>query len=105
MANADHYAVIVGVSLYPTLGEPPDASADLKGPENDADAVCAWLKSAGGVPDANIKLVKSSAFMPFNPAAAGKPTTVEIDECFLWLDQLAQANKVNKKGLKVGRRL
>jgi hypothetical protein len=105
MTNADHYAVVVGVSRYPTLGELPDTPADLKGPENDADAVCAWLKSAGGLPDSNVKLVKSSIFAPFNPATAGKPTTVEIEECFLWLEQLARTNQANKKGLKVGRRL
>jgi hypothetical protein len=105
MPNPDHYAVVIGISLYPTLGEPPGTAADLKGPENDADAVYRWLKTAGGVPDSNIKVVRSSAFTPFNPATAGKPTTTEIDECFQWLDQLAQANKASRKGLKVGRRL
>src|SRR3978361_1306446 len=77
MVNADHYAIVVGVSHYPALGEPPDKSADLKGPENDVDAICAWLKSAGGVPEANIKVVKSSTYLPFDPPAAGKPPTRE----------------------------
>jgi hypothetical protein len=98
------YAVVLGLSRYPTLGEPPDSAADLNGPDNDADAVYAWLKSVG-IPDENIKLRKSSQFTPFNPPDAGKPTRDEINECFVWLDQIAQNNKGAGKGLKVGRRL
>jgi hypothetical protein len=105
MAHADHYGVVVGISHYPSLGDPPDTTAHLKGPENDADAVCAWLKSAAGVPDANIKVVKSSTFMPPDPTGAAKPTITEIDQCLLWLDELARKNKDSRKGLRVGRRL
>ena len=46
----DHYAVVIGISSYPKLGDPPPA--DLRGPGVDADSVVTWLtgpfRSAGG---------------------------------------------------------
>lgn len=57
--NPDHYAVLVGLSRYPQLGEPPPS--DLRGPGNDVDAVHEWLvdPAGGGLPPGNVKLVKS----------------------------------------------
>lgn len=40
--NAEDYAILVGIARYPELGEAGTA-LDLKGSENDLDAVVAWL--------------------------------------------------------------
>ena len=48
--HPDHYAIVIGLSAYPRLGDPP--GANLLGPENDAAAVLAWLTDphGGGLP-------------------------------------------------------
>lgn len=51
MSNSEHYAVVIGISDYPLSGLPP-----LKGPVNDADDFCAWLRDpeGGDLPEKNI---------------------------------------------------
>ena len=62
MPNADHHAIVVGLTHYPVLGESADLPAHLKGPENDADSVAAWLRSSSGgdLPPENVEVIKSS---------------------------------------------
>jgi hypothetical protein len=92
--NTDHYAIVIGLSQYSELGPPP---AELHGPENDADAVYAWLTdpNGGGLPAQNVKLIKSSDFRPPN----AKPVPNDFDDSFLWISRAAQNN-----GLRVGKR-
>ncbi|HEX8623031.1 MAG TPA: hypothetical protein VF718_13775 [Allosphingosinicella sp.] len=41
-----HFALVVGLTKYPQLGDPPPSH--LEGPENDAEAVYEWLVANGG---------------------------------------------------------
>ena len=100
--NTDHFAIVIGLSRYPRLADPPP---DLHGPENDADAVCAWLTdpSGGALPETNIKVVRSGAF---GAPPTGAPTRDDLEEAFLWLDGLAKRNQEEDgKGRVVGHRL
>jgi hypothetical protein len=91
MPNVDHHAIVVGVTHYPSLGGPGEEPPHLKGPENDADDVLAWLtsKSGGDVPRANITLIKSSDFAQAAPNI-DKPTRDQIDEAFAKLYDLSR---------------
>ena len=42
--SADDHAILVGISHYPELGD-GGTSANLAGPENDVEAIAAWLES------------------------------------------------------------
>ena len=88
--NSDDFAVVVGLSKYYELGEPPP---HLKGPENDADLVHAWLvdSKGGGLPVANVSCVKSSEFVypDPDPGAVTQPDRGRIERLFLKLDQIA----------------
>ncbi len=101
MSDTDH-AIVVGVWLYPGL-------ADLSGPENDAVAFADWLRrpGPGDVPPAQVQLILSSDFapLPFPGVDDAKPTRDRIETAFDRLDALAQMNKSQGKGLRVGRRL
>jgi uncharacterized caspase-like protein len=98
----DHYAIVIGLSSYPQLGDPPPAN--LNGPEIDADAVAAWLTdpAAGGLPRQNVMLIRSrDCRSPPDP----EPTRDRIEDAFMWLDKIALANDAAQKGRKVGTRL
>lgn len=98
--NQDHYALVIGLSKYTSLGSPPPA--DLSGPENDAAAVTRWLTDPGGgaLPAANVKTLVSSQFAP------NQPGRDELeDAAFMWIETLAQANRAAGNGRRVGRRL
>jgi Caspase domain len=100
--NIDHFAIVIGLSSYPNLGDPPPDN--LQGPENDADAVVAWLTDAkgGGLPSGNIWMIRSRDLRS-PPNAA--PTRDQLEAAFLWLDKLAADNQGAGKGRKVGTRL
>src|SRR5438552_825981 len=99
----DHYAVVIGLSRYPNLGDPPPA--DLEGPENDADAVAKWLTDPGpgGLPPANVKILKSRGYNA--PPDAAPTRDIIARDAFLWLDQLAKNNQQQGKRRTVGTRL
>lgn len=94
--NLDHYAVVVGLTSYPGL------NADLKGPENDARAIAAWLRhpNKGGLPNENVKLILSSDYVV--PGTLDVPTRGQIENAFRELSRIA---KDNPNGLFVGTRL
>ena len=100
--NVDHYAILIGLKTYSRLGDPP--GANLLGPENDANAVYAWLTAPdeGGLPKENVKLLRSSDF-PAPPD--GRPTGEMLNEAFRWLDGLARAREKRNERRSVGRRL
>jgi Caspase domain len=100
--NTDHFAIVIGLASYPNLGDPPPAN--LQSPENDADAVVAWLLDAkgGALPESNIWKIRSRD-QDSPPKAL--PTRDKLEEAFLWLDKVAAANQSAGKGRKVGTRL
>ena len=89
------WAIVVGVRRYPGI-------SDLDGSENDAKDFRDWLVSpAGGdVPAANVTLILSSNF-----PGPTDPTTAEVEKAFEALDDLAEKNKEEGNGRRVGRRL
>lgn len=99
--HSDHYAIVIGLSCYPKLGDPP---ANLKGPENDAQAMKEWLiaDTGGRLPPENVKMICSKNFSA-PPEAA--PTRDDIEEGFMWLDDIAGKNQQQGKGRTVGARL
>jgi hypothetical protein len=80
MSRSDHYAIVIGLSAYPKLGDPP--GANLKGPENDADAVYEWLTNPeeGGLPAENVKRVCSR---DYQASPNGAPGPDALNEVFL----------------------
>jgi hypothetical protein len=81
------YAVVVGIAHYPGLTA-DGATADLDGPDNDAESVHEWLTSpAGGrIPPANIKLIKSSDFSPPDPLDP-QPAVGKVEQALKWIEQ------------------
>jgi hypothetical protein len=100
--NLDHYAIVIGLSQYLALGEPPPAN--LRGPENDAKAIHAWLidPAGGALPEKNV-LCKVSSDWNAPPKAA--PRRDDLAELFLWLEDLAEKNDAAGLGLRVGERI
>lgn len=96
--GASDWAVVVGLSRYPGLG-------DLDGPENDARAFHAWLTQRAGVPAEHVKLIVSSDFQPADRPLDAMPTSERIERAFDELCEVAQRNDERMEGLKVGRRL
>lgn len=105
MAKNDRdYAVVVGIKTYPAF----DKDGPLEGPENDARAVYDWLISAtgGNLPKEQVALIVSSDYAP--PAAGpndARPMINDVHRAFEDLQDKAEQNAKNKKGLQVGRRL
>jgi hypothetical protein len=106
MAQND-YAIVVGINSYPGLGGPPPSPADLNGPENDADAIAAWLAlpQGGNVPPQNIKVIRSRDFPVTQDYFKAQPKTEAIEDEFGRLEMLAEKNSQAGLGKKVGRRL
>lgn len=98
--NEDHYAVVIGLSRYPKLGEPPPS--DLKGPVNDASRVREWLidPDGGGLPEGNVETVITPEPFP----EAGAPERDEIQRKFRDLADRAEAKRL-RVGALLGRRL
>src|SRR5262249_11016842 len=84
-------------------------SADLAGPENDVEAIAAWLKSdaGGAIPEENIHVIKTSTYPPppATTAASAHPRPDGLERELTALDGIAQKNRPAGKGLRVGRRL
>jgi hypothetical protein len=102
-SNPDHYAVLVGVSQYPQLGDPPPS--DLAGPGNDVDSVYEWLvdPSGGGLDPANVRRIKSPN--PPDPAnRRGEPGRDSIQAAFEDLVDLAETKRTSL-GARLGGRL
>lgn len=98
--NRDHFAIVVGLSGYPRLGDPPPSN--LAGPGNDADAVYEWLvaEDGGGLPKENIKLIKT----PKKMTKAGAPDRDTIQAAFADLETRAEEGRTGL-GALLGERL
>jgi Caspase domain len=72
--NPDHYAIVIGIDLYPQLRA-------LKAAEKDATQFALWLTSeeGGGLPAKNVKIIRSLPTNSNNPYMA-RPLQAEIDE-------------------------
>lgn len=72
--NPDHYAIVIGIDLYPQL-------RPLKAAEEDATKFALWLTQdeGGGLPSRNVKIIKSMSTNANNPYMA-RPVQAEIDE-------------------------
>jgi len=96
----DDWAVVVGVRLYPDLG-------DLDGPENDARSFYAWLTdpAGGDVPKEQTALILSSDFAPAPVPNRAEPTTLRVQQAFEDLQDVADQSQQAGNGRRVGRRL
>ncbi len=92
----DDYALVVGISRYPSLG-------DLDGPEWDARRFATWLAdpNGGNVPSDQIDLILSSNYAAGESTADAKPVHDDIVACIDRYVELGQANADHN----VGRRL
>jgi uncharacterized caspase-like protein len=87
MAVNDHdWAVVISVSDYEGATAKPPWITKLKGPDNDAAAIAAWLTApeGGGLPVDHVLQVPS----PFPASATGVPKQLEIVEAFNKLAEL-----------------
>jgi hypothetical protein len=82
MGKEDH-AVVVGITRYPSFEE-------LRGPENDANAVYEWLvdKKGGDVPKKHVAKIVSSKF----GKKAAEPTADQVYTAFNKLVALGESN-------------
>ena len=103
-ADTDH-AIVVGIQKYPHLD-------GLNSPENDARSFHEWVtapadQGGGGIDpqSGRARLILSSNFREPFPLGMEPPTISEIEEELIRLDGLAEANSLEGKGLRVGRRL
>jgi hypothetical protein len=92
---ADDFAVLVGVSSYPALG-------DLEGPEHDVNDFEKWLIHDAEVPATNITRICTKKFPP--------PPADDPSETRPFLDDLKRPfvkylKDARKKGDRIGRRL
>lgn len=105
--NSEDFAIVVGISHYPGLGEHPGEAADLRAPDDDATAIRDWLvdPNCGAVPEGNVALIRSRDFPPPTDVVVAEPQQARIGQAFSRLELLAQSNRAQGKGLRVGRRL
>jgi hypothetical protein len=85
------YAVVVGIAHYPGL--PADgATADLDGPDNDAESMYEWLTSSEGgkIPPSNVRLIKSADFSPPDPLDP-QPAVAKVEQALNWVEQRTRA--------------
>lgn len=114
MSDRD-FAVVVGISRYPTLRAPaPGSSHDLQGPDADSEAVHQWLTDpkGGAVPPGQAFLINSArharahaqmaAMQPGpNPMPPDGPTRDQMEGAFRWIiDQHRRRRRIH-----LGRRL
>jgi hypothetical protein len=92
---SDDYAVVVGLSRYPGLG-------NLNGPENDARNFAQWLEdeNGGAVPGSQVKLILSSRYRRAKELRRARPQADAVDEAFEEIIDLATLS-----GGRGGRRL
>ena len=95
------YAIVVGISSYPTLG-PGDTALTLDGAAGGAKAVADWLQRDGGVPKANIELIQG---MEPQAGPTPEPTPLRIEAAMANLDRIARDQIRAGAGELIGRRL
>jgi Caspase domain len=101
--NDHDRAVVIGIRRY------PDAASgwitNLNGPDNDADAVAAWLRKpdGGGLPHDNVRVVRSANFPdPFPSTNDVGPQQHAVVQA---LNDIARLSNTAFEGQYTGRRL
>jgi hypothetical protein len=97
--------VVIGVRRYPDADDPTGWITNLKGPDNDADAVAAWLRKSdgGGLPHGNVGVVRSADFPePFPGKQQVGPQQKAIQDA---LNNVAKLPSTAFEGQYTGRRL
>jgi hypothetical protein len=107
MNVSDHdRAVVIGIRRYPDAADPSGWIANLKGPDNDADAVAKWLRKkadGGGLPNGNVRVVRSADFPePFENQNQVGPQQQAIQNA---LNDVAKLPTATFEGQYTGRRL
>jgi hypothetical protein len=102
MADPD-WALVVGISKYPTFGPTSADANDLRGPINDAVEIADVLRNTLGVQ--NITLLTSDKNNGKDWAEPPRPVVEDIDRWFTKVIMASEANIEAGKGPQVGRRL
>src|ERR671926_1811296 len=76
------YAVVVGISRYPRF-----SVGDLQAPDRDAQGIYDWLvdPGGGGLPRANVRLIRQDAFGPPAPGDSTEPTEARVQSALNWV--------------------
>lgn len=100
--NANDHAVVIGISRYADAGNEAEWIGNLKGPDNDAAAVAAWLRKAdgGGLPKGNVSVI-CSAKEPNRPPKGRAPEQGRIEQA---LNDLAKLSPTVYNNQYAGRR-
>lgn len=104
-ANPHDHALVFGIGRY--IGTAAGWPTDLRGPDNDAAAVAAWLSRAdgGGLPPENVRVVCSAdAPNPFQDGR-GEPDQEQVVKAFKEIAQLPKEYLDEDKRQYAGRRL
>ena len=80
MSETEHdHALVIGISRYAAADHDPPWLPNLRGPDNDAEAIGAWLMrgDGGGLPPQNVCVVRSADFP--DPTNIGPQQKAVID--------------------------
>jgi Caspase domain len=102
--NPHDRAVVVGIRRY-VDAQPDGWITNLNGPDNDADAVAAWLRQpdGGGLPPENIRTVRSADLPdPFPDESSAGPQQRAVEDA---LNDVAELSSTAFEGQYAGRRL
>jgi hypothetical protein len=103
--NDHDRAVVIGIRRYPDAAAPSGWITNLNGPDNDADAVVAWLRKAdgGGLPKDNVAVVRSADFA--DPFANANDVGPQQQAVVRALNNVANLPSTAFEGQYAGRRL
>jgi hypothetical protein len=104
--NAQDWALVVGIQIYPGLIGPNGTNKNLGGPENDAGDFYNWLiapaPEGGGIPEAQAKLIRSSNYPEADDGPlSAHPSYADLELALMRFDALAKRGP----SVRVGRRL
>lgn len=96
--NEHDHALVIGISRYADADDPSRWISNLRGPDNDAEAMAEWLRRAdgGGLPHGNVRLIRS--------ADERDPSKPQQSSLVTALDEITDLPLVTPKGY-AGRRL
>jgi uncharacterized caspase-like protein len=102
--NPDDRAVVVGIRRYADANDPSGWIGDLNGPDNDAEAIAAWLTKpdGGGLPPDHVRVVRSADVPDPFPEGGVAPHQQAVEN---ELNALAELPTTAVEGQYAGRRL
>jgi hypothetical protein len=101
--NEHDHAIVIGIGRYADAGNALAWIRNLNGPDNDADAIAAWLRDPGGgaLPHDNVRVVRSADLPdPFPNGGAGPAQKAVVEA----LDSVADQPTTAYQGQYAGRR-